>query len=383
MELALPRQGHDVNAFATGEEGLEHPVPPPRDRHPGPDAARHRRLRGVPPHPRAGASCRSSCSPPAATIWTWSAGWRRAPTTTWSSRSAAGCWRPVSARSCAGLESGRLRPQHASPAWSSTGPALKVAWRGSEVHLPPRSCGCCWSCPPPRPGLQPAAPAASRLGPRLPGRLPAGGRCVRRLRAKMEEVPAEPALHPDGARLRLSLQPAVKRMPTWAGTGLRGRLVITFTLIAVTASALVAGIGYELVKRRRDRPGRAGGRERRARHLEGHQGAHRRALAGRQPADRRRRSARCRRACARRAAGWWSATRTTSTPTATSAMSDVPGDLAARAAQRMVAKRRPSSGEHVADHRHPRLADRAHPHGPAHRDDASSCSSPSPRRSSS
>lgn len=35
-----------------------------------------------------------------------------------------------------------------------------------------------------------------------------------------------------------------------AYTGLRGRLVITFTLIAVTASALVAGIGYELVKRR-------------------------------------------------------------------------------------------------------------------------------------
>ncbi|GAA3094843.1 sensor histidine kinase [Streptosporangium carneum] len=33
-------------------------------------------------------------------------------------------------------------------------------------------------------------------------------------------------------------------------SGLRGRLVITFTLIAVTASALVAGIGYELVKTR-------------------------------------------------------------------------------------------------------------------------------------
>ncbi|WP_239514526.1 sensor histidine kinase [Streptosporangium sp. 'caverna'] len=32
--------------------------------------------------------------------------------------------------------------------------------------------------------------------------------------------------------------------------GLRGRLVIIFTLIAITASALVAGIGYELVKRR-------------------------------------------------------------------------------------------------------------------------------------
>ncbi|WP_449066197.1 ATP-binding protein [Planomonospora algeriensis] len=33
-------------------------------------------------------------------------------------------------------------------------------------------------------------------------------------------------------------------------TGLRGRLVIAFTVIAVTASALVAGIGYELVKNR-------------------------------------------------------------------------------------------------------------------------------------
>ncbi|MFD8559370.1 ATP-binding protein [Streptosporangium canum] len=35
-----------------------------------------------------------------------------------------------------------------------------------------------------------------------------------------------------------------------AYTGLRGRLVITFTLIAVAASTLVAGIGYELVKHR-------------------------------------------------------------------------------------------------------------------------------------
>ncbi|GAA3125909.1 HAMP domain-containing sensor histidine kinase [Planomonospora alba] len=33
-------------------------------------------------------------------------------------------------------------------------------------------------------------------------------------------------------------------------TGLRGRLVTAFTLIAVTASSLVAGIGYELVKNR-------------------------------------------------------------------------------------------------------------------------------------
>ncbi|MFF5206699.1 ATP-binding protein [Streptosporangium sp. NPDC000396] len=33
-------------------------------------------------------------------------------------------------------------------------------------------------------------------------------------------------------------------------TGLRGRLILTFTLIAVAASSLVAGIGYELVKRR-------------------------------------------------------------------------------------------------------------------------------------
>ncbi|MFF4412617.1 ATP-binding protein [Streptosporangium sp. NPDC001559] len=33
-------------------------------------------------------------------------------------------------------------------------------------------------------------------------------------------------------------------------TGLRGRLVITFTLIAIAASSLVAGIGYELVKTR-------------------------------------------------------------------------------------------------------------------------------------
>ncbi|MFC7384925.1 sensor histidine kinase [Sphaerisporangium rhizosphaerae] len=32
-------------------------------------------------------------------------------------------------------------------------------------------------------------------------------------------------------------------------TGLRGRLVITFVLVAVTASALVAGIGYQLVRR--------------------------------------------------------------------------------------------------------------------------------------
>ncbi|GLW07367.1 two-component sensor histidine kinase [Microtetraspora sp. NBRC 13810] len=36
----------------------------------------------------------------------------------------------------------------------------------------------------------------------------------------------------------------VRRVPT----GLRGRLVVTFTLVAITASALVAGIGYQLVK---------------------------------------------------------------------------------------------------------------------------------------
>ncbi|MFC7647741.1 hypothetical protein ACFQX6_50060 [Streptosporangium lutulentum] len=32
--------------------------------------------------------------------------------------------------------------------------------------------------------------------------------------------------------------------------GLRGRLIIIFILIAITSSALVAGIGYEIVKRR-------------------------------------------------------------------------------------------------------------------------------------
>lgn len=41
------------------------------------------------------------------------------------------------------------------------------------------------------------------------------------------------------------IRPVVKR----AYTGLRGRLVITFTVIAFAASSLVAGIGYELVKR--------------------------------------------------------------------------------------------------------------------------------------
>lgn len=36
---------------------------------------------------------------------------------------------------------------------------------------------------------------------------------------------------------------------TWLPTGLRGRLVITFTLVAVTASAMVAVLGYQLVRR--------------------------------------------------------------------------------------------------------------------------------------
>lgn len=35
----------------------------------------------------------------------------------------------------------------------------------------------------------------------------------------------------------------------WRPTGLRGRLIVTFILVAVTASALVAGIGYQLVRR--------------------------------------------------------------------------------------------------------------------------------------
>ncbi|MFC0862003.1 sensor histidine kinase [Sphaerimonospora cavernae] len=36
---------------------------------------------------------------------------------------------------------------------------------------------------------------------------------------------------------------------TWLPTGLRARLVITFTLVAVTASFMVAGLGYQLVRR--------------------------------------------------------------------------------------------------------------------------------------
>ncbi len=36
---------------------------------------------------------------------------------------------------------------------------------------------------------------------------------------------------------------------TWLPTGLRGRLVFTFTLVAVTASAMVAVLGYQLVRR--------------------------------------------------------------------------------------------------------------------------------------
>jgi two-component system, OmpR family, sensor histidine kinase MtrB len=36
---------------------------------------------------------------------------------------------------------------------------------------------------------------------------------------------------------------------TWLPTGLRARLVITFTLVAITASAMVAGLGYQLVRR--------------------------------------------------------------------------------------------------------------------------------------
>ncbi|GAA4565783.1 sensor histidine kinase [Planotetraspora kaengkrachanensis] len=36
---------------------------------------------------------------------------------------------------------------------------------------------------------------------------------------------------------------------TWLPTGLRARLVITFLLVAVTASAMVAGLGYQLVRR--------------------------------------------------------------------------------------------------------------------------------------
>ncbi|MEZ0073451.1 sensor histidine kinase [Planotetraspora sp. GP83] len=36
---------------------------------------------------------------------------------------------------------------------------------------------------------------------------------------------------------------------TWLPTGLRARLVITFTVVAVTASAMVAGLGYQLVRK--------------------------------------------------------------------------------------------------------------------------------------
>ncbi|MBX6381439.1 MAG: HAMP domain-containing histidine kinase [Microbispora sp.] len=36
---------------------------------------------------------------------------------------------------------------------------------------------------------------------------------------------------------------------TWVPTGLRARLVITFLLVAVTASAMVAGLGYQIIRR--------------------------------------------------------------------------------------------------------------------------------------
>ena len=36
---------------------------------------------------------------------------------------------------------------------------------------------------------------------------------------------------------------------TWVPTGLRARLVITFLLVAITASAMVAGLGYQIIRR--------------------------------------------------------------------------------------------------------------------------------------
>ncbi len=53
---------------------------------------------------------------------------------------------------------------------------------------------------------------------------------------------------PSTAAPRPTARPRLWPPGRWLPTGLRGRLVITFTVVAVTASVLVAGIAYQLVR---------------------------------------------------------------------------------------------------------------------------------------
>ena len=125
--------------------------------------------------------------------------------------------------------------------------ALKVTLAGREVHLTPTElrlllelvrhpgqvlnrATCCGPS-----GTTPTWPTPGWWTPASSGSAPRSRPCP----------PSR--VHPHGARASAT---GSARREAGCPTGLRGRLVITFTLVAVTASSLVAGIGYELVKRR-------------------------------------------------------------------------------------------------------------------------------------
>ncbi len=96
------------------------------------------------------------------------------------------------------------------------------------------------------PGVEPAAPAGSRVGTRISRRLPAGRR-VRPTAALENRGRLGPAgLRPNRTRLRLSLRAAVK-LRWWLDArtlGLRTRLLISFALLGVLTATLVAGAVY-------------------------------------------------------------------------------------------------------------------------------------------
>ena len=145
----------------------------------GRDAARHRRLRGVPAHP----AHRPAADHPAHRAQRrhrrGRRAWSPAPTTTCQAGAAAGCSTPGSGPCCAAA-SGTAPTPRPSARLVIDRTAMTVTKNGEDLQLTPdRAAAAARAEPAARAGAVPPAVAAAGVGARLPGRLAAG----RRLRA--------------------------------------------------------------------------------------------------------------------------------------------------------------------------------------------------------
>ena len=92
--------------------------------------------------------------------------------------------------------------------------------------------------------LQPPAAPRTGLGAQLLRRCPPGRRVCDAAAVQDRGRPAQPALRPDRARLRLPLRPAVKRR-LGSPAGLRTRLVVGFLLVSAVSALTTAVLTYQ------------------------------------------------------------------------------------------------------------------------------------------